>query len=540
MLEEIPDFYWSVLNQNASKGHRILALAYRTLDIGGNIGNIVREDIENNLTFAGFILFSSDLKADSKSVVRELKDSSNKIIMITGDSMLTSLDVARRVGIIDRKRESLVLKKLPDDSFVWRASNKDCVSDVPLIDDFMFNEINLAKLSKEKDLCITGDSLEFFKGSTIFDELCQNVAIFTRMTPSQKTSVVVSLKNSKQFVLMCGDGTNDVGALRSAHVGISVVNDAEIESHLTKVKANIDKLGKTSKSSNTKSDRLLRAMVEAQMQEADPTIVQLGDASLASSFTSRRTSIDSVLSVIRQGRCTLVTTIQVYKILALNCLVSAYGKLFWIYFRRMIISLLYCHAILVMSWMHTKGLRQGDVQMTAVGIMNAGLFFFLSQTKPIEHLASQKPVSSIFAKSVLVSVLGQCFIHLCCLVSVIIMCGVSNDQSTSVLTPDGTFQPNLCNSCVFLLSLVININNFVVNYHGYPYTQSLKENSLLFRVVIALYFGVAAILGGQLEFVNDFFQMKPFPSSTFQVNIGIILILNFLLSYAIDSFSRQL
>ena len=74
-------------------------------------------------------------------------------------------------------------------------------------------------------------------------------------------------------------------------------------------------------------DRMMRAVAEMQEIQADPTTVKLGDASIASPFTARRTSIDSVLTVLRQGRCSLVTTIQVIvlswllvKINLFNCL----------------------------------------------------------------------------------------------------------------------------------------------------------------------------------------------------------------------------
>ena len=59
-------------------------------------------------------------------------------------------------------------------------------------------------------------------------------------------------------------------------------------------------------------------------------------------------------------------TIQIFKLLALNCLVSAY----------------------MMTALYLRGLKQGDFQMTANGIVTAGLFFFLSLAKPVGRIAA--------------------------------------------------------------------------------------------------------------------------------------------------------
>lgn len=133
--------------------------------------------------------------------------------------------------------------------------------------------------------------------------------------PYQET-IVLALNDAGLYTLMCGDGTNDVGALKAAHVGVSIVNDPDFEKRIEAARdpsVSAHTGGKKAKGTNAK-ERTARAMAEVHAQNVDPTIVKLGDASIASPFTARRTSVDCVLTVLRQGRCTLVTTIQVWSV----------------------------------------------------------------------------------------------------------------------------------------------------------------------------------------------------------------------------------
>lgn len=67
-----------------------------------------------------------------------------------------------------------------------------------------------------------------------FNLILTNGSIFARMSPDHKTILVECLREEKFIVCMCGDGANDCGALRAADVGVSLsVEEASIAAHFT-------------------------------------------------------------------------------------------------------------------------------------------------------------------------------------------------------------------------------------------------------------------------------------------------------------------
>jgi cation-transporting ATPase 13A1 len=86
---------------------------------------------------------------------------------------------------------------------------------------------------------------------------------------------------------------------------------------------------------------------------------------------------------------------------------------------------------------------------------------------------------------------------------------------------------------------IIQVNNFVVNYRGHPFTQSIQENVHLWRSVQFIYAALLIVAGGQLEPLNDLLQMSPFPSPAFQASLLGILVVNFAACYGIEKICQR-
>ncbi|RQM23089.1 hypothetical protein B5M09_005689, partial [Aphanomyces astaci] len=385
----IPHYYTKVYTHYAMKGCRVLALGSKSLSTRDlqRFKTIARSKMETDLVFGGFVVLDCPLKPDTADVILHLNKSNHKLVMITGDNALTACDVATQT---------------------------------------------VASLAISATLCVPGDVLSILTLSQLQVVAC-HARVFARTSPAQKEMIVDALNQyvSGLITAMCGDGTNDVGALKRAHVGISIINTPD-DDH------------RPSPSSSS----------------PHPHVVKFGDASIASPFTSKQPSIHATAQILCQGRCTLVTTVQMYKILGINCLISAY-----------VLSSLYMH-----------GVKQGDAQMTVVGVVIALFFLFLSYATPLDRLSARRPLTRVFCASVLVSISGQFAVHLMTLAAALHVVALPYvDLDDPAMHPEAKFRPNVLNSIVFVVSLHMQINTFVANYHGAPFMQSFAQNRLLAR-----------------------------------------------------------
>ena len=225
-LTNVPDDYEETYKYFTRKGSRVLALAYKMLSTDSELGaakinNLKRENVEADLTFAGFLVLHCPLKDDALESVRMLNESSHRVVMITGDNPLTAVHVAREVEIVDR--EVLILDA-PEDhhgkhhDLVWRS-----VDDKVMIPADPTKPID-ADIIKNKDLCVTGYALAKFKGQVGWNSLLRYTWVYARVSPKQKEDILLGLKDMGYYTLMAGDGTNDVGALKQAHIGIALLN----------------------------------------------------------------------------------------------------------------------------------------------------------------------------------------------------------------------------------------------------------------------------------------------------------------------------
>ncbi|KAG5645949.1 hypothetical protein DXG03_004741 [Asterophora parasitica] len=488
MLTTIPAHYDDTYKYFTRKGSRVLALGMKEMEAMGidKINKLPRDKAESGLVFGGFLVFHCPLKPDAVEAIKMLADSSHRCVMITGDNPLTAVHVARDVEIVDREALILDLREDPahDADLVWRT-----------VDESKIIPVNPAEpldtsLFDEYDICITGAAMKQYEARPTWNDLVQNTWVYARVSPSQKEYILTTLKTLGYTTLMAGDGTNDVGALKQAHIGVALLDGTAEDLQKIAERQKLERIKKVYETQLSVSARfnqppppvppaiahLLPEAVEAQRRaaadlttarqknplekfnlaaitdkmaemegEEDVPKIKLGDASCAAPFTSKLAHVSAVTHIIRQGRCTLVATIQMYKILALNCLITAYS----------------------LSVQYLDGIKFGDYQVTVTGMLMSA----------VEKLSRERPLGNIFNLYVLLSVLLQFALHI---VSLVYITNLSHSyEPRGLIDLEAKFEPSLLNTAIYLLGLSQQVSTFAINFQGRPFREGIRENAAL-------------------------------------------------------------
>ena len=153
----------------ATKGYRVISLAYRHLDRVPT-GKDAREETENDLIYLGFAAIVDPPRDGVKEAVAACYSAGINVIMITGDAAATAKTIAEDLGIF--KVNSLVVE----------GSEINDVSD----DDFA------------------------------------RANVFARVDPDHKQIIVERYQDQQRVVAMTGDGVNDALALAMSDAGIAM------------------------------------------------------------------------------------------------------------------------------------------------------------------------------------------------------------------------------------------------------------------------------------------------------------------------------
>ncbi|XP_033335315.1 endoplasmic reticulum transmembrane helix translocase [Megalopta genalis] len=537
MLSTVPVNYDSTYLSLSRRGARVLALAYRKLPgplSSQDLRELTREDLEKNLTFAGFVIISCPLKPDSKTVIKEIVDASHSVVMITGDNPLTACHVSRELEFT--KKPNTLILTFVDDEWVWESVDREISLLLSIKNVKPGNEI-----WKQYALCITGEGLTYLKDNDreLLRTFLPHIVIFARCEPKQKEFIIVTLQDLGYSTLMCGDGTNDVGALKHAQVGVAILSSPperaskrkQDEAKNESAVLNYSSLNGPRTNARASNNARYNTRIQKILKELDeqPVIVKLGDASIAAPFTSKMSSIECICHVIKQGRCTLVTTLQMFKILAINALAAAYSQ----------------------SVLYLDGIKFSDAQATLQGGLIATCFLFISRSKPLKTLSQQRPLPNIFNLYTISTVLLQFAVHFVSLVYLVreaTILSPRNDTLSTILATnvapqnanmseltddkDKPFEANLINSTVYIVAMTIQVFTFAINYRGYPYMESLwQHKSLLYSFV-----GTIAVILGLCGFVPDLaaqFEIVEFPSD-FRNLLVEVLLANLVIAYIAD------
>jgi len=519
----IPKNFDDILNSYTTKGYRVLGMAAKSIKMSFKQSQtITREQVEKNMLFLGLLIVQNKLKEKTKESLAKYDAADLRMLMATGDNILTAICVSKECNLIRHNEEMisceidnengndvLKWKKLEGEeematdidnsmkqltgnntenkngpslnldtysnSLIENTSNN--INELYPPEDLIEMESSRIPLENKRDekilvqgdnnklkrlhstssfrsseripplfidsedfpkddslgIAITGATFErlyklnkkftknkdeyYRSAHEAFRLVLKNGRVFARMGPEHKALLVESLKKEGFTTLMCGDGANDCSALRTAHVSVSLSPE---------------------------------------------------EASIAANFTSREPDVSCIYELLREGKCSLTTSIQTFKYMMLYSIIQ------FICVTLMMIYISYL----------------SDFQFLVSDLFIIfPLEWFLAMTRPYHSLTHHYPISGLLSFPVMTSILVHSAI-----VFAFQFGGYKILQKhygwENICDFDDDDNPLPCheNTILFLISLFQYLGLGIAFFVSKPFRQRLYRNWLVMIYLAGAYF----------------------------------------------------
>ena len=445
----IPESFDETLNNYTTRGYRVLGMAAKSLKMSFKQSQEIRRDIvEKNMIFLGLLIVQNKLKEKTKECLEKFDNADLRMVMATGDNILTAICVSKDCNLI-RKNQEMISCSIENvngiDKLKWEKleddRNDDMISIFENRRDLLTNEALINNDTLKINTKTTNTLYDFYPPENInqgenmesaYKKKLKNIHQNNFLKDEDNNSVILSRSNSimsqkskgsfipklmieeKVPYTLCKDDSFGIAISGPTFERLFLLNDRYMKKKDELFKSAHDAFRLVLKNGRVfarMAPNHKALLVEAFKKEGFMTLMcgdgandcsalrtahvsvslSEGEASIAGHFNSKINDVSCVFELLIEGKCSLSTSMCTFKFMMLYSIIQ-----------------FFC---LILMMVYNTYLN--DYQFFFIDILLVfPLEFFLAIQKPSSDLTYHYVNSNLFSFPILTSVITHSIIEL--------------------------------------------------------------------------------------------------------------------------------
>ena len=445
----IPESFDETLNNYTTRGYRVLGMAAKSLKMSFKQSQEIKRDIvEKNMIFLGLLIVQNKLKEKTKECLEKFDNADLRMVMATGDNILTAICVSKDCNLI-RKNQEMISCSIENvngiDKLKWEKleddRNDDMISIFENRRDLLTNEVLINNDTLKINTKTTNTLYDFYPPENInqgenmesaYKKKLKNINQNNFLKDEDNNSVILSRSNSimsqkskgsfipklmieeKVPYTLCKDDSFGIAISGPTFERLFLLNDRYMKKKDELFKSAHDAFRLVLKNGRVfarMAPNHKALLVEAFKKEGFMTLMcgdgandcsalrtahvsvslSEGEASIAGHFNSRINDVSCVFELLIEGKCSLSTSMCTFKFMMLYSIIQFF--------------------VLILMMVYNTYLN--DYQFFFIDILLVfPLEFFLAIQKPSSELTYHYVNSNLFSFPILTSVITHSIIEL--------------------------------------------------------------------------------------------------------------------------------